>query len=49
MLSDLQPNIFHDCARGAGWRQIAADDFDDSGDSGERVANLVSQAGGQLA
>ena len=46
---DFQANIFHDGARRTGCRQIAADDFDDAGDSGERVANLVGQACGQLA
>ena len=30
-------------------RQITADDFDDSRNPGERVPNLVGQAGGQLA
>ena len=30
-------------------RQIATDDFDDAGDSGKRIANLVGQACGQFA
>jgi len=47
--ANFQTNIFHDSTRGTGCRQIATDNLDDSGDSGERVANLVGQAGGQLA
>ena len=46
---DLQPNIFHNCPRWTGRRQISPYDFDDPCDAGQRVANLVSQAGGQLA
>jgi hypothetical protein len=48
-LHDFQANIFHYRARRAGRGQIAADDFDDAGDSGQRVANLVGQARGQFA
>ena len=46
---DFLANVFHDGSRRAGRRQIAADDFDDAGDSGEWIANLVGQARGQLA
>ncbi len=49
MRRDFQANIFHDGAGRTGRGQIAADDLDDAGDSGERIANLVSQAGGQFA
>ena len=48
-LRDFLADVFDDGARRAGRGQIAADDFDDAGDSGQRIANLVGQAGGQLA
>ena len=48
-LRDFQANILHHRPRRTGRRQIATDDFDDSGDARERVANLVGQAGGHLA
>ncbi len=49
ILSDFLADIFHHRARRAGRGQVAADDFDDAGDPGQGIANLVSQPGGQLA
>ena len=48
-LVDFESHIFHHGTGGAGRGQIATDDFDDAGDTCERVANLVSQSGCQFA
>ena len=48
-LVDFETHVLDHGAGGAGRGQIATDDFDDAGDSGERVANLVSQSGCQFA
>ena len=49
MRRDFQADILYYCSRRTGCGQIAADDLDDSGDSGQRIANLMGQAGRQLA
>ncbi len=41
--------VFDDGAGGAVGRQIAADDFNDAGNSRQRVADFMRQSGGQLA
>ena len=46
---DFLANILHHRTRGAGCGQIAADDFDDPGNSGQRISNLVRQTGGHFA
>ena len=46
---DFLANIFDYRARGAGRRQIAANDFDDAGNPRQWVADFVGQAGGHLA
>src|SRR5271165_3165077 len=48
-LRDFQPNIFHHRPRWTGRGQIAADNFNDSGYSGQGIADLVGQAGRQFA
>ena len=47
--ADFQPDILHHRPCRAGGGQIATDDLDDAGNSGQRIANLVGQPGGQLA
>ena len=41
--------VFDDRAGRAVGRQVAADDFDDAGNSGQRIADFVRQAGRQFA
>ncbi len=48
-LVDFETNILDHGASGAGLRKIATDDVDDAGDSGEGIANFVSQTGCQFA
>ena len=48
MLRDFLADIFDYGARRAGSRQIAADDFDHTSDSGQRVADFVRQPGRQF-
>jgi len=48
-LIDFEVDVFDHFACGAGGGQIAADDFDDTGDTGEGVSDFVSEAGGQFA
>src|SRR4051812_1938820 len=45
----LGTNVFDDGASGTFLGKIASDDLDDSGDSGERIANLVGESGGEFA
>ena len=46
---DFLPNVFHNRARRAGRRQIAANDLDDARNSGQRVTDFVGEAGGHLS
>ena len=48
-LVDLDAHVLDHRAGRARLGQIAANDLDDAGDACERVANLVSQPGRQLA
>src|SRR5579884_813144 len=48
-LQDLVLDFLHDLARRAGGGQIAPDDFNDPGDAGQRVADFVSESGGEFA
>ena len=46
---NLLANVFDHRARGAGCGQVAANDFDDAGNSRQRIANFVGQSSGQLS
>ena len=43
--SDLQMNILDHQTRRAGDRQVAANDFDDAGNTCERITDFVSESG----
>lgn len=48
-LINLKTNVFDHFPGRAGGRQIATNDVDNSGNSGERVANFMSKSRSQLA
>jgi hypothetical protein len=49
MRADFLANVFDHGARGTARGQIAPNDFDDAGDSGQRIADFVGESCGHFA